>query len=57
MHRKLDKVPGEMCAAADENLWFRNIRRVRVRISGLHKGGRGCIGCSGRVGGGVKRER
>ena len=39
VHRKLDKVPGEMCAAADEDLWFRNMRRVRVWISGLDKGG------------------
>ena len=38
MHRKLDKVPGQMCAAADEDLWFRNICGVRVGISGLRKG-------------------
>jgi len=41
VHRKLDKVPGEMCAAGDEDLWFRNMRGVRVGISGLHKGGVG----------------
>ena len=38
VYRKLDKVPGEMCAAADEDLWFRNMRGVRVWIFGLRKG-------------------
>jgi len=51
VHRKLDKVPGEMCAAANENLWFWNMRGVRVGICELDKGevyrvlgksGRGC---------------
>jgi len=38
VHRKLDKVPGEMCAATDEDLWFRNMRGVRVGISGSDEG-------------------
>jgi len=32
VHRKLDKVPGEMCAAADEDLLFRNMCGVRAGI-------------------------
>ena len=38
VYRKLDEVPGEMCAATDEDLWFRNMRGVRVWIFGLRKG-------------------
>lgn len=53
VYRKLDKVPGEMCAAADEDLWCRNMRGVRVRIFDLRKGevhrilGRSDRGCEG----------
>jgi hypothetical protein len=55
VHRELDEVSGEMCAAADEDLWFRNMRGVRT---GIFLGcAREDAGCSGRVVGGVKWER
>jgi len=59
VHRKLDKVPGEMSATADEDLWFWNMGGVRVGISGLRKGEvYRVLGKSGRwCGGGKMRER
>lgn len=38
MHRKLDEVPGEMCATANEDLQFRNMRGVRTGVFELQKG-------------------
>ena len=56
VHRKLDEIPGEMCTAADEDLWFQKMGGVRIRIF-LSYGKGVCIGCSGRVAGDAKREK
>lgn len=48
MHRKLDKISREMRAAANEDLWFRNMYGVRVCISRFLKGDGGrTLGKSG----------
>lgn len=56
VHRKLDEIPGEMCTAADEDLWSQKMGGVRIRIF-LSYGKGVCIGCSGRVAGDAKREK
>ena len=55
VHRKLDKVPGEMCAATDEDLGFGICVELETVFSCCARGR--CVGCSGRVASDVERER